>query len=65
MGIPNKLRETREKAGLTQKALAQKADVARTLVVGIENGTVNVVRTSTLTKIAKALNQDICSIFFY
>lgn len=64
MGFPNKLKAAREKAGLTQTELAARANVARTIVVGIENGTVDVVRTSTLTKLANALGKKINSIFF-
>mgnify|MGYP000945313115 CR=1 FL=1 len=64
MGIPNKLKKVREQAGLTQSELAIKANVARTLIVGIENGTVSVVRTSTLTKISDALGKKVVSIFF-
>ena len=63
MGLPNKLKEAREKAGFTQTALSKKAHVARTIVVGIENGTIDVVRTSTLTKLSDALGQKISSIF--
>lgn len=64
MGIPNKLKEVRERAGLTQNELATKANVSRTLIVGIENGTISVVRTSTLTKISDALGKKVVSIFF-
>lgn len=64
MGIPNKLKEVRERAGLTQNELATKANVSRTLIVGIENGTISVVRTSTLTKLSDALGKKVVSIFF-
>lgn len=64
MGIPNKLKEVRERSGLTQGELANRASVARTIIVGIENGTVSVVRTSTLTKIADALGKKVAAIFF-
>lgn len=64
MGIPNKLKDIRERNGLTQSELATRANVARGLIIGLENGSVRVVRTSTLTKIAEALNKKVTSIFF-
>lgn len=64
MGIPNRLKNIRERDGLTQSELAAKANVARSLITGLENGSVKVVRTSTLTKIAAALNKKVTSIFF-
>ena len=64
MGIPNRLKEFREKSGMTQCELATRAKVARGLIVGLENGSAKVVRTSTLTKIATALNKKVPNIFF-
>lgn len=64
MGIPNKLKDIRERNGLTQSELATRANVARGLIIGLENGSVRVVRTSTLTKISEALNKKVTSIFF-
>lgn len=64
MGIPNRLKEVRKAAGLTQAELAHQAHVARAIIVGIENGSIKVVRTNTLTKIADALDERLCSIFF-
>ena len=64
MGIPNKLKEIREENHLTQEELSKKAKVARTLIVGIENGSIEVVRSSTLTKLASALNSKVRNIFF-
>jgi DNA-binding XRE family transcriptional regulator len=64
MEIPNKLKDMRTKKGLTQEELSQKANVSRVIIVGLENGTIDVVRTSTLTKLAKALNYKVRDIFF-
>ena len=64
MGIPNKLKEMREANKLTQEELAKKANVARTIIVGIETGTTEVVRSSTLIKLADALNSKVRNIFF-
>ena len=64
MGIPNKLKDIRKRNGLTQSELATRANVARGLIIGLENGSVRAVRTSTLTKIAEALNKKVTSIFF-
>jgi len=50
----NKLKELREKKGLTQEELAKLLDVGRTTVTLWENGT-NFPRTETLPKLAKIL----------
>lgn len=50
-----KIKELREKMGLTQEALSQKANVARSLVAQLESGKVKVTTTNTLGKLANAL----------
>jgi transcriptional regulator with XRE-family HTH domain len=52
---PDALRWAREKAGLTQTALAERTGLARTLIVEIEGGTRNATPEN-LLKLAEALN---------
>ena len=52
---PEAMRWAREKAGLTQTQLAERAGLSRTLVVEIEGGTRNCTPAN-LLKLAEALN---------
>jgi len=52
---PDVVRWAREKAGLTQTQLAERAEIARTLLVEIEAGTRNATPAN-LIKLAEALN---------
>lgn len=49
---------------MTQVELAEKSKVSRTIISGLENGTITVTTTDTLLKIAKALNKKVSEIFF-
>ena len=60
----NRLKEYRNKRGLTQHELAEKSDVSRATIVGIENGGVKVVKTDTLMKLSNALGYPVARIFF-
>lgn len=55
------LKELREKAGLTQEQLANKAGVSLPLIFKIEQGSRSLEKSkiSTLRKLAKALNCDL------
>lgn len=55
------LKEVREKAGLTQEQLADKADFHRTYIGFIEQGVYSP-NLYTLTKLAKALNINLSSL---
>lgn len=59
----SKLKAYRDKAGLSQEDLAKKADVSRTVISQIENGTRTTVTTNTLSKLSKALNAKVEDIF--
>ncbi len=59
-----KIKECREKAGLSQTELAKKAQISRTTLSGLESGTVKITTTGTLLKIAEALGMSIADIFF-
>ncbi len=54
--FPQRLRELRLKAGLTQKELAMRAGVSQALIARIESGAVNP-RLSTLQRIVKVLEE--------
>ena len=49
---------------MSQEELAKKAGVSRTIISGLENGTITVTTTETLLKIANALNRKVSDIFF-
>lgn len=59
-----KIKEFREEANLTQVQLAEKSKVSRTIISGLENGTITVTTTETLSKIANALGKKVSEIFF-
>ena len=58
-----RVKEEREKKGMTQEELAKKAGVSRTIISGLESGTINVTTTKTLKKIAEALGKNDSDIF--
>lgn len=61
--MPFKIREARKARGLTQEELAKRANVSRATIVGLENGSITVTTTETLTKIANALNKKVSEVF--
>lgn len=64
MGGANRLREYRKKRGLTQQKLADKANVSRSTIIGLERGTIATTTTDTLLKLSTALNATVPQIFF-
>lgn len=58
-----RIKQCREEAGLSQKALSERAGVSRTIISGLESGKITVTTTDTLLKIAKALNKNVSDIF--
>ena len=58
-----RVKEEREKKGMTHEELAKKAGVSRTIISGLESGTINVTTTKTLKKIAEALGKNVSDIF--
>jgi DNA-binding XRE family transcriptional regulator len=58
-----RLKEVIEEMGLTQEELAEKADVSRTIISGLETGAITVTTTGTLVKIANALGKKVSDIF--
>lgn len=64
MGGVNRLKEYRRKRGLTQQKLADKANVSRSIIIGLERGTIATTTTDTLLKLSTALNATVPQIFF-
>lgn len=62
--MKNKLKEIREKKGLSQEELSKLSKVSRTTISALENEKAEVVTNITLEKIAKALNKKVSNIFF-
>lgn len=58
-----RIREQREKAGMTQVQLAEKSNVSRAIISGLESGSITVTTTETLLKIANALGKNVSDIF--
>ena len=58
-----KIREAREERNLTQEKLSEKSGVSRSIISGLENGTVKTTTTKTLIRIADALGKSVSEIF--
>lgn len=58
-----RVKEIREQLGISQEVLAEKSGVSRTIISGLESGTIKETTTKTLTKIACALNKKVSDIF--
>ena len=59
-----RVKEIREQNGLSQEMLSKKSGVSRTIISGLESGTIKETSTKTLFKIAKALGCKVSDIFF-
>lgn len=57
--IARAIKEFRANAGLTQEALARKADISYNTIIKLESGAIKDPRISTLVKVAKALEIQI------
>lgn len=60
----NRLKEVREKEGISQEELAKKSTVSRTIISELENQKTEVITNITLEKLANALNKKVTDIFF-
>lgn len=61
----NKLKDKRKSKGLTQEELSKKSGVSRVTIWALESGKSGVVtKTSTLIKLAAALESTVSDIFF-
>ena len=59
-----RIKEFREKLGLTQDELARKSGVSRMTIVALENNKAKVTTTKTLLAVSKALGVTVDEIFF-
>ena len=60
----NKLKDYREKVGVSQSELARLSGVSRGTIISLENNPNYTTTTRTLLKLSKALNASIDAIFF-
>lgn len=54
-----KVKELREELGISQEELSRKANVSRTIISGLESGTIEVTTTNTLLKLADAFGKKV------
>ncbi len=59
-----KIKEFREKMGISQEKLSKISGVSRNLIARLESGELTSTSTTTLFKLAKALNTRVENIFF-
>lgn len=59
-----RIKELREEKNMSQEVLSEKAGVSRTIISGLESGTIKETSTKTLRKIAIALEKNVSDIFF-
>ena len=59
-----KIKEYRQKIGMSQQELSEKSGVSRTIISGLESGRIKVTSTGTLLKIATAMNAQVGDIFY-
>jgi len=59
-----KIKEARLGKGISQDELATKASVSRTIISGLESGSITTTTTDTLIKLARALEKTVDEIFF-
>lgn len=59
-----RIKELREEKKMSQEDLSKKSGVSRTIISGLESGTIKETSTKTLRKIAVALDKRVSDIFF-
>ena len=59
-----KIRECRNEINMSQEELSKKSGVSRTIISGLENGTITVTTTETSLRMARAMNKKVVDIFF-
>lgn len=62
--MKTKIREYREKKGISQEELSRISGVSRTIISGLETGLIEETSSVTMKKIADALGKKIQTIFF-
>lgn len=58
-----RVKEERERAGITQEELSKRSGVSRAIISGLENGSIETTTTKTLIKISDALGKKVSDIF--
>ena len=61
--VKYKIKERREKLGMSQSELIKKTGISRAQISALENGNEIDVRISTLSKVASALKCSVTSLF--
>ena len=59
-----RIRECRNEINMSQEELSKKSGVSKTIISGLENGTITVTTTETLLRIVRAMNKKVVDIFF-
>lgn len=59
-----KLKEVRQKRGITQEELAKKSGVLKTTILDLEDGKIKNVSASTIVNLSKVLNCRVSDIFY-
>lgn len=62
--MENRIRAARIDRDMSQEDLAKKSGISRSIISGLESGRITVVKTSTIQKIASALDKSVSEIFF-
>lgn len=62
--MKTKIKYYRELNNMTQEELSQKSSVSRTIISGLENGTLDVTTNTTMEKISDALGVGIVELFY-
>lgn len=62
--MKNRVKEFREKLGLTQEELAEISGVSRTTISGFENESIEITTNTTMDRIAEALGKKTKTVFF-
>lgn len=62
--METKIRYYRELNNMTQEELSQKSGVSRTIISGLENGTLDTTTNTTMKKISDALRVGIMELFY-
>ena len=62
--MKKRVKEFREKLGLTQEELAEMSGVSRATISGFENESIEITTNTTMDRIAKALGKKTKTVFF-
>ena len=62
--MKNRLKEIREKKGMSQEELSEKSGISRTTISELETEKKEVTTNITLERLAKALEEKVSNIFF-